>query len=202
MLGRRVIKFAGAAVLVLASARPCGAQTPRSGPGTPRVPVSPFARQAFGVEVTGALLTEAWNSNGTHEVVGEATFSVNWTFMDGAALVVQFHAAGISQASPRAAFLNGIVPQVRFRVFSRNDFTLFIETGAGVSWSDTTTPPRGTRFNFLLLASSGFMYKLTPQIYAVASARLLHLSNASLFGRDRNPDIEALGGAFGIYFAF
>ena len=156
----------------------------------------------MGIEVAGGVLTEAWNSNGTHEVVGEGTFSVNWAFVKGHALVVQFHAAGISQASPRAAFLNGLVPNWRFRVFSRDDVTMFVEVGAGVSWSDTATPPRGTRFNFLLVASSGFMYKLTPQVYAVASARLLHLSNASLMGRDHNPDIEALGATFGIYFGF
>jgi hypothetical protein len=118
------------------------------------------------------------------------------------ALVVQFHAAGISQASPRAAFLNGLVPNVRFRVFSRDALTLFVDVGAGVSWSDTTTPPRGTRFNFLLQANMGLMYRLTPQVHAVAGARLLHLSNASLFGRDRNPDIEGLGATFGIYFQF
>ena len=156
----------------------------------------------MGIEVAGALLTEAWNSNGTHEFVGEGTFSVNWAFMNGAALVVQFHGAGISQATPRAAYLNGLIPNVRFRLFSKNNFIWFLDVGAGVSWSDTATPPRGTRFNFLLQANSGFMYRLKPQIHAVVSARLLHLSNASLFGRDRNPDIEALGGVFGIYFGF
>jgi len=203
MLGRCVIKFAAATLLVLVSVRPGWAQAPRSGPGPARpVAPSPFARNAMGIEIAGALLTEAWNSNGTHEVVGEGTFGINWCFAEGIALVVQFHAAGIAQAAPRAAFLNGFAPNVRFRLFSRRDFTWFVDVGAGVSWSDTTTPPRGTRFNFLLIASSGFMYKLKPQIYAVASARLLHLSNASLFGRDRNPDIEALGGTFGIYFAF
>ena len=119
-----------------------------------------------------------------------------------AASVPKFFPAVYHEQQTATAFLNGLVPSVRFRLFSRKDFTLFLDAGAGVSWSDTTTPPRGTRFNFLLIVSSGFMYKLTPQIYAVASARLLHLSNASLMGRDRNPDIEALGGTFGIYFGF
>ena len=201
MLWRCVTTLVAATVLMLVSAETGWGQTPRSGPGAPPA-ADPFVRNAMGIEVAGALLTEAWNSNGTHEVVGEGTFGVNWCFRDGAALVVQFHAAGIAQARPRAAFLNGLVPAVRFRLFSRKEFTLFFELGAGVSWSDTATPPRGTRFNFLAVASSGFMYKLTPQLYAVASARLFHLSNASLFGRDRNPDIEALGGTFGIYFGF
>lgn len=201
MLRRCVITCAAATILMMVCVRPGSAQTPRSGPGQ-APPTDPFAKNAMGIEVAGALLTEAWNSNGTHEVIGEATFGVNWCFKEGMVLAVQFHAAGIAQATPRAAFLNGLAPNVRFRLFSRDELTIFMEFGAGVSWSDTTTPPRGTRFNFLILASSGFTYRLTPHIHAVASARLFHLSNASLQGRHRNPDIEALGGTFGIYFAF
>jgi hypothetical protein len=192
---------AGVAWLVL-GAGPCWAQAPAGSGPAPAGPHDPFAKNAMGLEVAGGVLTEAWNSNGTHEWIGAGTFGVNWTFHRGQALVVQFYGAGIDQATPRAAFLNAIVPNVRFRVYTRERWNMFIEVGAGASWSDTTTPPRGTRFNFLLITSTGFMYRLTPQIQAVASARLLHLSNASLMGRDRNPDIEALGGTFGIYFGF
>ena len=201
MLRRCVFKFVAATVLVLISARPAWAQTPRSGPAPARPP-GPFTRNALGIEVAGGVLTEAWNSNGSHEWIGEGTFSVNWTFAEGKALVVQFHAAGISQATPRPAYLNGLVTNVRFRLFTRDNWTMFLDLGPGVSWSDTTTPPRGTRFNYLLVASAGFMYQLTPQIHAITSARLLHLSNASLHGNDHNPDIEALGATFGIYFRF
>jgi hypothetical protein len=201
MLRRCVFKLAGIALLLLGSARPVRAQTPRSGPDPAR-PIAPFTRNALGIELAGGALTEAWNSNGSHEWIGEGTFSVNWTFAKSMMLVAQFHAAGISQASPRAAFLNGFVTAVRFRVFTREDWTMFVEIGPGVSWSDTATPPRGTRFNYLLVANTGFMYRLTPQVHAVMNARLLHLSNASLKGRDHNPDIEALGATFGIYFRF
>ena len=201
MLRRFVIKPAIlAAALMWLSAAPTWAQTPRSGPGA--APDGPFVRNALGIEVAGGVLTEAWNSNGSHEWIGEGTFGINWTFADGMTLVTQFHAAGISQATPRAAFLNGLVTAARFRLFTRDDWTMFLQVGPGVSWSDTATPPRGTRFNFLLTADTGFLYQLSPQIHAVMTARLLHLSNASLKGRDHNPDIEALGATFGIYFRF
>jgi hypothetical protein len=36
----------------------------------------------------------------------------------------------------------------------------------------------------------------------VAGFRWLHLSNASRFGRNRNPDIEALGGYLAVNFGF
>ena len=161
-----------------------------------------FTKNEIGVEIGGGLFTEAWNSNGTHEWMGEGVFSVSWAFKDGAALVVEFHAAGIKQAQPRAAFVNGLVPVLRWRVVNRGATTMFFDVGAGVSWSDTAVPPRGTRFNYLLVTSVGVTHQLGRQMHAVAAARLVHLSNASLMGRDHNPDIEALGGFLGLHFAF
>jgi hypothetical protein len=71
-----------------------------------------------------------------------------------------------------------------------------------MSWSDTVTPPRGTRLNYMTLTSVGLTRRLTRQTHAVASFRWMHLSNASLEGRNRNPDIEALGGYFGLFVGF
>jgi hypothetical protein len=44
--------------------------------------------------------------------------------------------------------------------------------------------------------------RLTRQAHAVASVRWLHLSNASREGRNRNPDIEAVGGYVGVSVGF
>ncbi len=98
----------------------------------------PFTKNEIGVEAGGGLFTEAWNSNGTHEWIGEGVFAVSWAFKEGAALVVEFHAAGIAQAKPRTAFLNALVPVMRWRVVNRGATTMFWELGAGVSWSDTS----------------------------------------------------------------
>src|SRR5436190_21831655 len=171
MRWRAVFSPAAAAIALIAlSAQPAQAQTTaRSGPTGTTAPAAnrqadPFARNAMGIEIAGGVLTEAWNFNSNYEWIGEGTFSVNWSYRDGQTLVVEFHAAGINQSEPRNAFLNAIVPNVRFRVWSHERWTMFVEVGAGASWSDTTTPPRGTRFNFLLMANTGFMYRLTPQI--------------------------------------
>ena len=76
MLWRLVIKFGIVAALVLTSVRPGWAQTTsRSGPGQVS-PAGPFDRNAMGIEVAGGVLTEAWNSNGSHEVIGEGTTRV------------------------------------------------------------------------------------------------------------------------------
>ena len=179
------------------------ALTAQSSPAPASAPArGPFTKNAIGVELAGSLLTEAWNLNGAREWWGAGSFAMSWAFKDGMALVVEFQAAGIEQSPPRSAFLNGIIPMARFRLFERGQSSMFLETGAGVSWSDTVVPPRGTRFNYLIVISGGLTHQLSRQMYFVASARLLHLSNASLQGRNRNPDIEALGGYFGVWFVF
>ncbi len=148
------------------------------------------------------MLSEAWNFNGTYEWIGDGSFGMWWAFKNGHALVVEFHAFGVHQARPRAAFVNGIMPIYRVRLFEHDKTSMFVELGAGVSWSDTDVPPRGTKFNYLIVTSAGLTHKLTNQIYAVASARVLHLSNASLMGPNRNPDIGAIGGYFGVFVGF
>lgn len=198
---RRGVVVTGLCAVLLAPREASAQQAASSSPAPAPAP-GPFTKNAIGVELAGALLTEAWNFNGSREWWGAGSFAMSWAFKDGMALVVEFQAAGITQAEPRAAFLNGIMPMARFRLFQRGPSALFLETGAGVSWSDTVVPPRGTRFNYLIVVSAGMTHQLSRQVHAVASARLLHLSNASLQGRNRNPDIEALGGYFGLLFLF
>ncbi len=197
MAARLAWRMAGIALVVLSA-------MPRSAFGQQATPpvAGPFTKGVIGVELGGALLAEAWNFNRNFEWIADGTFAVSWAFAEGTSLVVEFHAAGIAQERPRTAFLNGIMPVMRFRVLKRGDTSMFIDLGAGVSWSDTVVPPRGTRFNYLIVTSLGFTHQLTRQVHAVASARLLHLSNASLMGRNRNPDIEAIGGYFGLFLGF
>jgi len=163
---------------------------------------SPFQRGLVGLEFGGGAMTEAWNLNGARETLINTTFALWWTYQEGRSLVVEFHTASVFQEAPRTAFVQALVPILRCRVLQRGQSSVFIEMGAGLSWSDTVTPPRGTRLNYLTLTSVGLTRRLTRQTHAVASLRWLHLSNASLEGRNRNPDIEALGGYFGLFVGF
>jgi len=65
-------------------------------------------------------------------------------------------------------------------------------------WASEITPPRGTRFNYLALGTIGAIVPLGRGLHLMAGARLIHVSNNGLAGRDRNPDIEALGPQVGI----
>lgn len=181
-----------------ARAQPAGAADDADG-GVPR---GMFEKGSLGVEFGGALLIEAWNLNDRQEWLADGSAAVFWSFTRRATLLVEFHASRVSQVSSRNAFVNGLVPLVRFRLFDIPGGTLFAEAGPGISWSDTRTPPRGTQFNYLVQGTVGITRRLGSRSHLVTGFRWLHLSNASREGRSRNPDIEALGAYGGLSLGF
>src|SRR4051812_43799443 len=106
----------GLAIMMLCGfAGAARAQSSQAAPARPNAERAPFTKNVVGVEVGGALLSEAWNFNGTYEWIGDGSFAMWWAFRNGHALVVEFHAFGVHQARPRAAFVNGIMPIYRLR---------------------------------------------------------------------------------------
>jgi Lipid A 3-O-deacylase (PagL) len=185
-----------AAIVTLTMALGAGAASAQTSLASPdeEAPRALFAKGALGIEAGGAILGEAWNLNARREWLVDGSLSIWWGFHRRASLVVEFHATRVFQEPPRDAFVNGLVPLVRWRLIERPRRTLFVDVGPGISWSDTVTPPRGTRFNYLALAGAGVSHRLGKQTHAITAMRWLHLSNNGLEGRSRNPDIEALGG--------
>jgi hypothetical protein len=195
---RLASRIALVTVVLLASdaarAQTPAAEAPRPGRGS-------FERGRLGLEFAGTIAPEIWHLNGTHEWVLAGTLATSWAFRHGKQLIVEFHAAPILQDSSRNAFVQAIVPVYRCRLVERARTTVFWEFGAGLSWSDTRVPPRGTRYNYLTATSLGVSRHLSSQIQAVTSVRWLHLSNAGWEGADHNPDIEAIGVFAGIALA-
>jgi hypothetical protein len=192
---RRVVLMASVAVLAVAWPSAASAQAQVAARG-------PFQAGALGVEFAGTIGIEAWNVNGSREWMADGTFSIWWSLHEGLSLVTELHAIPVHQARPRTAFLTAFVPMMRFRLLERRATSLFVDAGAGVAWSDTAVPPRGTRFNFLIVTSVGVARQLTRQTAVVTSLRIVHLSNANRAGPDRNPDIEVIGGYFGLCVGF
>jgi hypothetical protein len=168
----------------------------------PAAPRALFAKSNLGLEAGGAFLTEAWNLNDGREWLADAHLGVFWGFHRRASLNVEFHAIRVFQSPSRDAIVNGFLPMVRWRIVARERRTWFVEAGPGISWSDTVTPPRGTRFNYLLVGGTGVSHRISKQTHAIVGARLLHISNKGREGRARNPDIEGLGGYAAIAVVF
>jgi hypothetical protein len=172
---------------LLSTPRPAAETVTSSNPG-------PFVRGTVGIEFGLGFLDEAWNLNGSREALVDGSVSVWWAFLSRTALVVDFHATRVFQQPSRNAFVIGVTPGVRFQIVRREPWDLFGEIGMGPSWSDTSVPPRGTRFNYLGHTGIGLSRRLGRQVHGIASFRWLHLSNNGHEGHDRNPDIQALGG--------
>jgi hypothetical protein len=161
----------------------------------------PFARNTVGIEFGFGLLGEAWNLNADREWLIDGTVAAWWAFASGRALVVEFHNMRIFQTGPDP-FVQGLSPLFRWRMRERGSWRFYAELGPGISWSDRVTPPRGTRFNYLLQAGVGVQWRLGAATHLLSSLRLVHVSNSGREGRDRNPDIEALGIQTGVMIGF
>jgi Lipid A 3-O-deacylase (PagL) len=165
------------------------------------VETDPFHRNTMGVEFGFGALGEAWNLNAGREWLVDGTASVWWAFRTGVAVVIEFHNIRVLQETDNA-FVQGFSPLVRWRMRERHTWRLYGEVGPGISWSDLTVPPRGTRFNYLFQAGTGVQRRLGRNSDLVVGLRFLHLSNNGREGRGRNPDIEAVGGQLGISVRF
>jgi len=161
----------------------------------------PFARHAWHLEIDAEAAGEAWNYNGSREEVSALEASFAYGLHKGLIFRAAFPVRYISQRGTDALQLSATFG-FRGRVVGSARAAAFWQFDLGVSFADTLAPRRGTRFNYLALGSVGATFRLRGDLYGVTAARLLHLSNASLAGPRRNPDIEAIGIQVGVGWAF
>jgi hypothetical protein len=100
------------------------------------------------------------------------------------------------------SWLVGLTCGVRGRIYRRGRANVYIEGDAGLSDAAIAAPPRGTRFNYLAMGSGGVLVRLSPRVHALAALQWIHVSNNSLKGPGRNPDIEAVGPRVGFVVGF
>jgi hypothetical protein len=161
----------------------------------------PFERGTVSVELALAPLVEAWHLNDHREPMLDGSASFWGAVGRRVAVGIEFHNAYVFQ-HPTGAFVQGISPLVRVKVKDNPAWDWFVEIGPGVSWSDVSTPPRGTKFNYLAQFGVGVLRTAGPANHVVLAYRLLHLSNHYREGRDRNPDLEMMGFYAGWSFSF
>ena len=184
--------------LILLSATSALAQGPSASLGASR---EFFQKGSVGIEIGAAPMLEIWNINEEHEQVIEGTAAFWGAVSERVAIGIEFHHAFVLQEAP-GAFVQGLSPMVRFKLTDRPKWNWYAETGPGVSWSDLTTPVRGTRFNYLFQAGTGLMRRVGSNSNVLVAYRFFHLSNNGREGKDHNPDLEMMGGYFGWSFSF
>lgn len=167
--------------------------------GTP--PDDPFAGGRWHFEVQSHAALEAWNYNTSHEELYGLQEGITYGLRDGLVLTATQRIAYVSQRA-NDSWLLGIAAGLRGRVYRRGRLSVFLEFQAGISDAAIAAPPRGTRFNYLASGAAGAVVRLRSRVSLVSSLQWIHVSNNSLKGPSRNPDIEAIGPTVGLLVAF
>ena len=129
------------------------------------------------------------------------TEGIAYGLKDGLLLTAHQRIYYVSQRA-NDTWLLGLTFGIRGRVYHRGRVDVYMEGNVGVSDTAIAAPPRGTRFNYLALASSGLVIRLRTGVFALTGMQWIHISNNSLKGPGRNPDIEAVGPALGLAWRF
>jgi hypothetical protein len=161
----------------------------------------PFAARCWHFEARTHAALEAWNYNASHEELYGIDEGITYGLRDGLLLTASQRVFYVSQRA-NDTWVLGLTIGVRPRVYQKGRMSVYLEANVGFSDAAIAAPPRGTRFNYLALAGGGALVRLRPRVSGVAGLQWVHLSNASLNGPSRNPDIEAIGLTTGVLLRF
>jgi hypothetical protein len=156
-----------------------------------------FANGSWRAEFAAQAALEAWNYNGSHEELYGLVQGVTYGLADGVMLIARQRLYYVSQRLNDSHVL-GLTGGLRRRVYRDDRVSGFVQFDLGISDAAIAVPPRGTRFNYLALGGGGIFVRLAERSNLVATIEVIHISNASLKGPNRNPDIEAIGVSLGM----
>jgi hypothetical protein len=160
-----------------------------------------FADAAWHLELGAQYAIETWNYNNNHESMSGGVVGVQYGLKRDLALVLSAPLSYVDQRGTNA-WLLGATCGVRWRALRIRRVALFVEGEVGISRAETYTPPRGTRFNYLALGGTGLTMRIRRGTYLLTGLKWIHVSNSGFAGRDRNPDLEAVGPRIAVLMGF
>jgi hypothetical protein len=167
----------------------------------PAASEDPFARRSWNLELEVHGSLEAWNYNISHEELAGLSAGFSYGLRNGLLFTVSWPLTYVSQRGVDAFMMGGTFG-VRGRIYNRPRWSLFLAGEVGVSDADTFVPPRGTRFNYLAIGTAGATIRMSRTVHMLCGLQVTHISNGGFAGRDRNPDIEAIGPKLGVLVGF
>ena len=167
----------------------------------PPEPDQAFSDGRWHAEFAAQAALEAWNYNPSHEELYGLIQGITYGLRDGLVLTARQRLFYVSQRLNDSRLL-GVTTGLRARVYRRGRTSGFLQFDIGVSDAAVAVPPRGTRFNYLAIGGGGVLVRVSRRVHVIAALEVIHISNASIKGPDRNPDIEAIGPALGVLLGF
>jgi lipid A 3-O-deacylase len=159
-----------------------------------------FPRGTWTLQADGAFIRARTNPRFEQFTGGHV--GVGYYFLDRISVNADLPVYWVNQTGPSATAA-GFDLLARWHFLERNHLSLFLDGGAGLLVADRDVPRGGTRFNFTPQIGIGATWLLDQHTYLFGGARLLHLSNAGINGRDRNPSVDgSLMGYVGVGWKF
>ena len=157
------------------------------------------AAQPWTVDAGATVLPEAWDYNESREVLAGVTMGVARAVWRPLAVRVEGLLLHVAQ-EPRDAWAAAFTIGARTRWRWRHGHP-YADLGVGLSRGASPIPQRGTRSNYVIVAGGGAMLPV-GRGWLQVGARWLHLSNAGRVGKNRNPDVQAIGLTLGVVWPF
>jgi hypothetical protein len=136
-----------------------------------------------------------------HADIGSGALGAGYFLFDDLSLSLEASGYRISQPG-RDAWSYGLAGVLRHHLIHFDRGTLFADVCFGPIESTSRVPSEGTYFNFATRTGLGITYPLKDNLHLITGIRYLHISNAHIEGRLRNPSVNGLEGFLGLMWTF
>jgi hypothetical protein len=151
------------------------------------------AAQTWAVELTGGFFVESWDMNQFREQLTGAAVGLYRQLSPRWAIGFEAQMLHVNQTPASNVLMPALSVMLRWTALEVGRTSVFFEGGAGPAYASNRVPSHGTQFNIMAQTGVGLSRRIASRVDMLGGARWLHLSNNSLDGRWRNPDIQALG---------
>ncbi len=126
-------------------------------------------------------------------------FAFDYFFIDNLSVNAEFNGIFVDQVGPNAWGFNFNLI-ARWHIIAQENWSFFVDGGAGLDWTTQNVPDTGSKFNFTPQAGVGFTVGVGGNARVITGVRWLHISNANLY--PENPGRDSIEVYAGITFPF
>lgn len=136
------------------------------------------------------------NDDETHRL-GMVGVGLSHFFLDGHSINLELNGMAFDQPGPEAVGLN-LALLLRWDFIRQQDWSLYIDGGAGILGTTRDVPSAGSSFNFTPQVGGGTTIRLDGENRLMVGVRWHHISNGNLY--ENNPGQDTILGYVGINF--